>query len=591
MPSFRAAAIQFEPRRGAVEENVNRMVALCEVAACEGCQLMVLPEMATSGYVFGSREEIAPFVEPIPGPSTDRLTQLAAAHGCWIVLGLPEVDLETGAFYNSAAVVGPPGVLGRVRKVHLYPADTRWARSGTLGFPVWETPLGRIGCLICMDACYPEPARLMALQGAEVLCFPTNWVDERAPGSDWFTRAFENRVYWIAADRYGEEEGVQFSGGSCVIGPDGRLLGVRDGGDGIVACEIALPPAEEAYGTAEGIPSRRPELYQTLLLSPPWSLERFPRHFCHPRALAEGGVATVAVWQMGRPAPTPDEARSRAEERIAGLVSQLGPSVVLIVLPELAFVADWERAAEWAEPIPGPTTEWATRLCRRLGAYLVFGLPERDGATRYNDAVLCGPEGILARYRRVHLSRRDEAWAMPGEQGPVVCDLPLGRVGLLVGSEALLPEWVRVLALQGADLVCAPSAVSGPRPTDLPPTRLPLPQEVRAIPDQAYWHLWRARAAENNLYLAFANRGEAPFMGWSGVFGPQLIPRYEAHIQGQGDGVAWLNIDTRDFSSGRPNPVRYKELIRSRQAHAYEALVLPGLDKGAEVAMARKKHV
>ncbi|MGC8873016.1 MAG: nitrilase-related carbon-nitrogen hydrolase [Chloroflexia bacterium] len=582
-PGFRAAAIQFEPKHGAIAENLGRIASLAEQAAREGCRLLVFPEMATTGYVFESREEVAALAEPIPGPSTDRLAKVAASHDCFIVVGLPEVDPQTGALYNSAVLVGPQGLAGKVRKVHLYSADTHWARSGTLGFPVWQTPLARIGCLICMDACYPEPARVLALQGAEVLCLPTNWVEERAPAADWFTRAFENGVYWIAADRYGRERGVQFSGGSCIIGPDGQLLAVQDAGEGIVTSEIA--PRET--GPQVERPSRRPELYAPLLLHPPWSLDRFPRQFCEARPLPPGGVWTVAVVQVGYPRLQPDAARARTEERLLHWLREAGRSVDLVVLPELAFVPQPQRAGEWAEPIPGPSTEWAVRLSRRVGAVVVFGLPERDGDARYNSVAVCSADGLLARYRKVHLNRQEREWAAPGEQGPMLCELPFGRVGFLVGEEALLPEWPRVLAVLGADLVCAPSAVRGPRPADLPPTRLPLAPDLRAIPDTAYWHLWRARAAENNLYLAFANRGDHPFMGWSGLFGPRLLPRVEAHIEGPGEQVAWMEVDTRDFLEAYgPNPVRYKELVRSRQTHTYDALatVEPGPNGGASAS-------
>src|SRR5438552_8075433 len=100
--------------------------------------------------------------------------------------------------------------------------------------PVWETPIGRLAGLICMDAAYFEAARIPALHHADVLLFPTNWLEEKCPSSWWVARAFENGVYFIAADRYGLERGVQFSGGSCVIDPDGTIQNYLDSGEGIV---------------------------------------------------------------------------------------------------------------------------------------------------------------------------------------------------------------------------------------------------------------------------------------------------------------------------------------------------------------------
>src|SRR5262249_20538008 len=159
------------------------------------------PEMATTGYCWIAREEIAPFVEPIPGPTTTRFQALTNSYECYIVISLPEVDPKTNIYYNSLALITPQGIAGTYRKIHSYIAEPRWARDGDLGFPVWETPLGRIAGLICMDAMYFEAARIPALHSADVLVFPTNWLEEKCPSSWWMARAFENGVYFIAANR------------------------------------------------------------------------------------------------------------------------------------------------------------------------------------------------------------------------------------------------------------------------------------------------------------------------------------------------------------------------------------------------------
>ncbi len=128
-----------------------------------------------------SREEVAPFVEPIPGPTTDRFQVLAEQYGCYIALCLPEVDHATDIYYNGMALIGPEGIVGTYRKIHSYISEPRWARDGDLGMPVWDTPLGRLSALICMDAMYFESARIPALHGADVLLFPTNWLEEHCP--------------------------------------------------------------------------------------------------------------------------------------------------------------------------------------------------------------------------------------------------------------------------------------------------------------------------------------------------------------------------------------------------------------------------
>src|SRR5712691_11448673 len=237
---YRAAAIQYESTLGEKEKNVSDLLCLVEEAAQHQARLIVLPEMATTGYCWASREEIAPFVEPIPGPTTARFQQLASRYDCYITVSLPEVDPETNAYYNSLALLGPGGLIGTYRKIHSYISEPRWARDGDLGIPVWDTPLGRLSGLICMDLEYFEATRLAALRGADVVLFPTNWDEEHCPSHWWMARAFENSIYIVAANRYGKERGIQFSGGSCILNPDGSFQSYLDVGDGIVYGEIDL---------------------------------------------------------------------------------------------------------------------------------------------------------------------------------------------------------------------------------------------------------------------------------------------------------------------------------------------------------------
>src|SRR5712691_1674061 len=104
---YRAAAIQYESTLGEKEKNVSDLLCLVEEAAQHDARIIVLPEMATTGYCWASRAEIAPYVEPIPGPTTDRFQQLATGYGCYIAVALPEIDPTTQVYYNSMALLGP----------------------------------------------------------------------------------------------------------------------------------------------------------------------------------------------------------------------------------------------------------------------------------------------------------------------------------------------------------------------------------------------------------------------------------------------------------------------------------------------------
>lgn len=222
------ASIQMEPMIGRTAENVARSIELLEEAAAKGAKLAVLPELCNTGYVFESRAEIRELAESIPdGPSTQAWIAAAKRLDMVIVAGITESSGEI--FFNSAVIVGPSGYIGRYRKVHLWGEEALYFTPGDLGFPVFDTPYGRIGCQICYDCWFPESFRLAALQGAELMCVPTNWVP--IPGQDpkreamanilVMAAAHSNSLFIVAADRVGIERGQPFIGQSLIVGHTG----------------------------------------------------------------------------------------------------------------------------------------------------------------------------------------------------------------------------------------------------------------------------------------------------------------------------------------------------------------------------------
>src|SRR5258708_14520624 len=178
---------------------------------------------------------------------------------------MPEVDGD-GIYFNCAVLIGPDGVIGRHRKTHPYISEPKWAAPGDLDHQVFDTPIGRIALLICMDIHFVETARLAALRGADVICDISNWLAERTPAPYWISRAFENGCYVIESNRWGLERTVQFSGGSCVIAPDGTVTAVLDSGDGFVLADIDLDAARARRVGGEAVfAQRRPALYVELL--------------------------------------------------------------------------------------------------------------------------------------------------------------------------------------------------------------------------------------------------------------------------------------------------------------------------------------
>ena len=228
----RIACVQMEPVVGEKDRNVERTLEFIETAAGQGAKLIVLPELCNSGYVFDTREEAFALAEEIPsGPTSLAWAEAAARLGVWIVAGISERAGE--ALYNSAVLIGPEGHVGTFRKVHLWNAENLFFEPGDLGFPVFRTPLGRIGMAICYDSWFPETYRLCALQGADIVCVPTNWVP--IPGQDesreamanilCMAAAHSNSIFVAAADRVGTERGQPFLGESLIVSYTGWPIG------------------------------------------------------------------------------------------------------------------------------------------------------------------------------------------------------------------------------------------------------------------------------------------------------------------------------------------------------------------------------
>ena len=235
--------------------------------------LIVLPELFTSGYFFRSKADLARVVEPTPGgPTTERLEAWAKSTGATIVAGLAERDGET--FYNSAVIVSPSGYEGTYRKVHLYYEEKTLFAPGDRGFGVYELTdrsghTYRLGVMVCFDWYFPEAARTLALKGADIIAHPSNLVRPDCPRS-MPIRALENHVFTVTANRYGaetngREETLTFIGQSEICDPDGQiLLRAEETGDLFGSVEIDPTTARDRQLTAHNhlFGDRRPALYR-----------------------------------------------------------------------------------------------------------------------------------------------------------------------------------------------------------------------------------------------------------------------------------------------------------------------------------------
>ncbi|MBL8053288.1 MAG: acyltransferase [Nitrospira sp.] len=220
---MRVGYYQFDPQFGEVAANLDAAAAKLEQADAD---LLVLPELFASGYQFVSREEAQRLAEPVPdGPTVRRLVDIAKRRKMHLVAGLPE---RSGSVcYNSAVVVGPSGFLGCYRKTHLFYEETQFFTPGDSGFLVWDIGVAKIGVMICFDWYYPEAARTLAIQGAEIICHPSNLVLPNCPDS-MPVRCLENRVFAVTCNRVGREarggkDPLTYIGQSEIVTPKGVI--------------------------------------------------------------------------------------------------------------------------------------------------------------------------------------------------------------------------------------------------------------------------------------------------------------------------------------------------------------------------------
>ncbi|WP_419951645.1 nitrilase family protein [Methylobacterium sp.] len=249
------ACIQAEPRFGDTKANVAHTLDLIGRAADDGANLVVLPELANTGYVFETRDEASALAETVPDGLTCRAwAEIAAERGLHIVAGLAE--REGTALYNSAVMMGPEGHIGTYRKIHLWGDENLYFEPGNNGLPVFRTAFGRIGIAICYDGWFPETYRLLALQGADIVCVPTNWVPVpgQAEGREAMANilamaaAHSNSLYIACADRVGTERGQEFLGQSLIVSHTGWPVAgpASRTSEDIVSAEIDLGAARRA---------------------------------------------------------------------------------------------------------------------------------------------------------------------------------------------------------------------------------------------------------------------------------------------------------------------------------------------------------
>jgi len=266
---IKVALAQISCKRGDKVENIRKIENNTKKAKQQGADLVIFPELSLTGYTL--RDRLYELAETIPGHSTTVLEKLANKTGTYIIFGMPELSEKTQAtIYNTAVLIGPQGFIGKYRKMYLPThsvfEEKRYFRPGYQA-AAFETDLGKIGLIICYDIFFPEVSRLTRLQGAQVIICISASPTTRRTFFETLTaaRAIENTAFLVYVNLVGIEDGLQFWGGSRLVGPNGKVLAkAKYGEEDLVIGEINygdIRPIETFVPVLKDI---RPEIFSKL---------------------------------------------------------------------------------------------------------------------------------------------------------------------------------------------------------------------------------------------------------------------------------------------------------------------------------------
>jgi len=460
------------------KENILRMI---DKAADSRPQLIVLPECVYPAYY------ISPLIVKNPlefQKSTleliNEVKEKAKLYKCYIALGIVETDLIENIFYNSALLINPEGrEISRFRKSYLWHFDSRWFCAGEQ-YPVAETEFGKVGMFICADGRLPEIVRCLSLQGADILLDLTNWVTTgfeketlTNPQVEYMipTRALENRVWIIAANKVGmEAKSILYCGKSAVFTPDGQIAKIASSfQEEILFYEIPLekPMDKLIDHQINIIDDRRPELYSELVRPtntlPIHSIMKKKANLKNPNPL-------TAVVQVEF-----EDNFKRYLQKIEFFINNLlEQETNIIIFPECDFIFP-ESGDEVINKVK--------QITKNRKVLCAITLIEKAGESYYKTTFLIESGKLRGKYRKTHLEKEEKKLFSPGDLGLPVFKTSYGYIGIMIGYEGIFPEIARTLTLKGADIILWPSKFSNDRQINI----------------------CRSRGAENKIFVACSN--------------------------------------------------------------------------------------
>lgn len=509
---IKVATATFHPKDQAY--NIPKMVEMATEAAKNGAKLIVFPELSSTGFLYLTAEDVGPNMDTIPGQATHALSKIADQSNVYIAFGLIEKDPDTGVTFNSAAMVGPKGFVAKYRKNQLAVGDDNIFRApGNLGFPVFETELGKIAMLICYDDSQLQSLLLPALRGADIIAYPTASLyvprAERGANQDHTTiGSMATLPGWmgvnvVASDSSGID--IVSKEGMSLIGPGGSTIWNVKGevlASGPVTTWTSPKVNNITYATIDTdapnpqrdfwLKHRRPELYSDY---------NFFRPDFDGNVSAQPELVSALLVQYTPEDGAVDKNYAKIEKLVAG--TQQGYN--LVVLPFNSLIGDKpvtkETVEKLAEPLNGKSYKLASELARKFHTYLLFSMPEVDDGKYYQTAILFDYDGNAAGlYRKSHLNDTEQGWATAGNELPVF-NTDLGRIAVVLNDEARIPEVTEIYGIKRANMILAPVAYSaedygGP---------VAIPKGL--VPDESNrgMFMWYSMAKMSQAYTLVAN--------------------------------------------------------------------------------------
>lgn len=479
---IKVAAVEFKPKSPGFAANLPGIVDALTVAAQNGARLMVLPEGATTGFMYLDRKSLFADADTVPGQTTAAISKVTEKFNAYVVVGMYEKDPITQKVYNAAVLIGPKGYIGKYHKNNLATGEGNVASPGKLGFPIFETEIGKIGLIICFDDTSLQNLMLPVLRGADFIAQPigSNKIPSafRASYTNHSTMAnISTAVSWMGTNVISTNS-TGFEGpGLAFVTFDGSSSIWDNSAKRLVSAPLSTlanpTTPKTVYATIDlnkkseqksfWLKHRRPELYQDL------NNYRYP----------DDGGATYAPKQVSAALiqyePINGDIQAN-HKKIETLLRERSGVFNLTILPFNSFLGSVnlkkENISTYAEELNGPSYQLASGMAKKYETYVLFSMPEKKENQYFQTAILFDATGKQAGiYRKSHLNDSEKSWATAGDQLPIFKTTDFGNIAVMLNDEVRIPELTQMYGIYRADLILIPAAFNQKeygRPVDIP---------------------------------------------------------------------------------------------------------------------------